>query len=639
MKKIFIILSLFFFLLSCSEKQKEEIKVDLNSAQIKTNINNKVEKIKENKIKTIKIKDLSNIYTIKKGWRIIESDYINIKSEVYGWVKKVLVKEWQKVKKWESIIKLSDINSTYSSKLDKESTNLWDLEKKFEEKKMELDNKIYSLEDELEQLKEEYAEETKQAKITLLTAEVEYEKAKNTIWISESNPKVLRLNEKIKELEYEYMDVVKENKNKFNWYISDINKTFSSTKLQLDNLNNFSNNLFNKENSFYSFIWAKDKTQKLDTINYLSIFDWNINKYKNISIEDLNEWNIVQKIEDTKFIYTETLNYIEKLGKVLDNSILSIWILEEDKINNLKQELKTIRNFIQTTNSNYLNLLDDIKDFLSTYKEIEVESYNRFDLLKKEKQEFLDNFYSWEEDIVNSYNKKVQEIEETLDGYELKIKKLEEKLTSAQIEKGLVINKLWDNLKQAENNYAKTSDEISKFNIVSPIDGIISLIEVNKGDIVWKWDSLIKMSSKDKTEVKVLLKEKEFNMINIWQEVKIKHYDKSYKGVVYLKSDKKDENNNYSVIIVLDDVLKLSWTFVKVEFIFNNTKTIIPKKYIKITWAKTWTLEILDKKTNKTKTLKILIWKAFDDGLEINWVLNNKGKIVSLKWDIELIKK
>ncbi len=167
----------------------------------------------------------------------------------------------------------------------------------------------------------------------------------------------------------------------------------------------------------------------------------------------------------------------------------------------------------------------------------------------------------------------------------------------------------------------------------------MSSIEINKWDKVWVNDYLLKISSKEKTEIKVNLNIKEVKKIKVWTKVKIKHYDKKYNGIVYSRSNKIDLNGNYYVIIVLDKVVKFSWSFVKVEFIIDTNKTLFPLEYIKITWKKTWIIGILDTKSNKEKMLKVLIWKASGSFIEINWILNKNWNISSLSNNVEIVIK
>ncbi len=378
------------FLLSCSDKENiDSINVELNSAKTNTWTIKKTNIVKEKRLKTIKLKDIINSNTIKKWWKIIDSDYFDIKSSVLWEVKELLVKEWDKVKKWQILIRLSDNNSLYTNKLENKGDNLSKLEEKLESKTMESDRQINYLEEELERRKEEYLEKTREAQITLLKAEVEYEKSKNKIWISESNPKVLEFDKKIDKLEFEYMNIVNSNKEESWNYINNINENFIKTKEELKKLIDLSNLLFSKDNKFWYLIWAKDKIHKSKTVEMLSNLVIEKDKLIKNNFSNLNEWNVIKIAEDITWVYSIIFDYIKELEIVLNDSITSVGLLEQTEINKYKWVLVLIKKSINLIKTDYFSLINNTRHFLLSYKNVEKTHYDKFDLLKKERENFL----------------------------------------------------------------------------------------------------------------------------------------------------------------------------------------------------------------------------------------------------------
>lgn len=395
-------------------------------------------------------------------------------------VTNVYFKEWETVKKWETIARLDD-SDAYRS---------------IEEAKLSLANAKISL----NQLYEDVDESRiKQAENSILTSETNYNTSNSeleNLKITQVNS-LSKMNENIANLEKELEITKKEKTNSYNTKNSSKNTTiiniedsFKDYLVDIETTIEKSDSILwvtierkGDNDDYEDYLWIKDTVLKSKTKVHL-IDSINLSTELNKKLETYEySWDIdsiKDLLNDYLVLFNKLYETTDWLYKTIDNSITSAWSLSESDISSMKQSISwqrsTALSKIDSINSSIdrLNSLTDTSLELSN-NELSIEKMELELVNLKKDLETTKTKYEIE------YNSKIKSIEskkESLEIAKISLEELNEWPTANNIAKSQ------NSITQAELRLASAYEDLEDYMLVSPFDGVVRKIDY------MPWDNL-----------------------------------------------------------------------------------------------------------------------------------------------------
>lgn len=574
MKKILIIM-LTFLLFSCWEENQiveEVVKKDF-FIEVKT------------------IDDFSKELNLKKTWKLSSSQDINLSSQISWRVSQIYVVEWEYVRKGDVISRLDDNIANYWFTLERAQNSLDKALINYESTENMLNKQISDIKINLDNLKIDQVD-------------------------SKSSLELSKLENSINKLTLDYDNLKISNVETISWFNNSMWKDLTSFTIFLDDIIDFSDKLLwvtskNKDenNSFETYLWAKNTNQKKITENLLRElityrsadllivnFDWNNDFDSNVNI--ISDW------------YSKINLLLTSLDITLDSSIESAWSFTEAQISSYRANVSGFQASYNLKNWAFITLNNSINSFLKTYENNEESLSKQIELLESDKKiyvKWLDVRLEIDESTLN----------EAISNKNLTLRQLDTIITDSRI-----------TYKQALNN-------VDKLWIKSPINWTIAEIMIDVWQEVWMWTTLFNILNNSNNEISIWFSKEELNFINSWNKAIVKFEDIVYTWSVYSISNVADKNLKYIWKVSIEQGIKFIWNIVNVDIPFSTEKNILPINIIKIDNSWKWIINILNdwKIVKKTVTL----WNIYFDKVEIlgEFDLNDEIIITNIdKFDI-----
>jgi len=571
-------------------------------------------------IETKTIWDFNMITNINKVWKIIPNQNIDIKSQVSWRMSNIYVREWEVVYAGQTIAKISDSYSKYYLELEKAQI---DLEKQIINKESQVlshDQKIENSKVSLNDAKNNYDNAKNTATEDIKKINLDYN---NSSLVDEDSQAYLEL-EKAK-LDYE--NTINKNIQQTESYLQNINKEYNNLNLILNDVIQFSDELLwitddneDDNDDFEDYLWAKNTNIKNESEQELIKL---INYKKEIlllNISNLNEWNMLEFMDSFYLWYSNISSLLNSIELTLNNSIVSVWTLSENDIDSYISKVNSYQNSNQWNLSSFTSTKNSIASYLNTYKNSELSAFKNVELQEKKLEDSSEN---WE----LNYNKSLISIQNTLNSYETKYKQAQLSYDNAIKNREVSIKSLDNLIESATNNKNKAAAEFSKLNIISPINWIISSIDIDNNSDISNWTKLFSVISNNNIQIEVSLNNYQISQVNIWDPVKIEYNWKEFFWEIYSKSSFADDNLDYSVLIVVEDKLDLIWGSTIVHFNINTNNFILPINIVTITWDNMWFINVLE--NGELKKLEVELWKIDWSFIEINNDFSNNVQIIT----------
>jgi hypothetical protein len=119
--------------------------------------------------------------------------------------------------------------------------------------------------------------------------------------------------------------------------------------------------------------------------------------------------------------------------------------------------------------------------FLNTYKDNEASTEKQIDLVRKDKEIALKSYGTSELSSKVAYEKIMISSQDTISNLELQLKSAETTLINAKKTRDITLQNLENAIKAAELNVEKSSIEVSKLVVKSPISAQVASIDVTVG--------------------------------------------------------------------------------------------------------------------------------------------------------------
>lgn len=607
---LLILLFFTFFITSCWGEKSEVKKTKYSKKEVSVN-EKKWEKYTNSNeflIETKKIIDFDNSSSIQKIGKIISNQNLEIKSQVTWKILQIYVKNWQKVKIGETIAKIQDSYSKYYLELDKAEI---DFDKQLINKDsqlLSLDQKIIDTKISLEDSRKNYENAKKTAESDTKKAKIDFEKS--NLWELGTQAKL-----EYDKAELDFENTISANEEKIKTYIENVKKEHNNLYLSIWDIIRFSDELLwvteenkNKAKVYKNYLGIKNSILKNETKEKLL----ELIEYKTYLLElelsNITEENIKESIDSFYEWYWKTKTLLDYLERTLENSITSVNSLSQIDIDWFISKINSYQSSNQNNLSSISSTKNSINSFLNTYKKTELSAFKNVELQKIKLESSSD---LWK---IN-YDKTIISIQNTLNSYETRFKQSEQGYNNSVKNREVNIRSLDNSIASASNSKNKASREYSKLNITSPINWIISSINIDKSEDVSNWTKLFSIISDTNTQIEVSLNKNEISEINLWDKVNVQYSKENFEWEVYSKSSLANSILDYNVIIILNKKIDLLWGSTIVNFSWKKSVFLLPLDIITIEWDNYWTINIL--KDWKKEILKVNLSKIDWNNVEI----------------------
>lgn len=617
MKYTIFLISLLFFLSSCSGTEDKKDEIDKTSKEVSMNktgswskslSGSTIKNWNEFFIETKTIWNFDTTNSIQKIWKIIPDDSLDIKSQVTWKVYWIKVRQWQEVYKWQQIARIEDSYSKYYLDLEKSEI---DLEKQIINK----ESQLLTLNQRIEDAKVSLEDAKRNYDNAILTSEEDKKKAKLDLWnadlIDESSAAYLEL----EKAQFDYENTLNSNIQQVNSFVANIKKEHNNLYQSIVDLVQFSDELLwvttenkDKNDDFENFLWAKDKMSINDSKNKFKDLLAYKDILESINLDNIDENSLLISMDQFSDWYEKVRTLLDSLEYILNSSISSEWVFSESDIDSYISKINSYQWSNGWDLSSFTSTRNSINSFLNTYKRSESSALKNVELQKNKLESSSE---VWE---VN-YNKTIVSIQNTFNSSETRYKQAKLSLENAIKNKEVSIKSLDNLISSARNSRSKSAVEYSKLNIVSPISWIISSIDIDNNADVSNWTKLFTVISSTDTQIEVALNNLEIQTVNIGDPVKIEYSWKEFYGEVYSKSSLADANLDYNVLIVLEEKLDLIWGSTVVSFAWINSSLVLPFDLVSIAWDNKWTINTY--KDWVLEMINVELWKIEWSKVEI----------------------
>jgi len=579
--------------------------------------------------------NLNNDYALEKSSKIEAASEIILTSETTWRVENIAVKEGDNVSKWQNLVYLFDNSMNLNTAYKQAILNLEQAKIQYSNQKLALDKNIEDSELALTKLKLNYENTKKNIEQDVIQAKDNLKNSDVNVSGSKTSLDVQKIDNSIAKMEFELETLKKSNKDKIDSFISNVNREKDNLNNLLVSVINFGEELYatkypvNKP-AYYLYLWAENnvkKTRAEQTLQKLidykkDTFDWIKLVEKDSEILDF-----ITKIEEW---YSMMKLFLDDTLEVITSSITEQNYLPETMLTGYHNQVNGYIQSYTSASAWLVAMRSNVVAFLNTYKDNEASTEKQIDLVRKDKEIALKSYWTNELSSKVAYEKIMISSQDTISNLELQLKSAETTLINAKKTRDITLQNLENAIKAAELNVEKSSIEVSKLVVKSPISAQVASVDVTVGQTYNMWSQMLKLISTSKRELDVYVTSEDLEKIHVWDKVYIKYRWENFEWDVFSKSNVANETLNYKVKVSLNKDIHLVWGVADVSFklkskfplININSVTVLHSQWNK----KIWEINIF--KWWKLDKLEVELWDVYGKFIEIKTPLEKDTEII-----------
>ena len=472
--------------------------------------------------------NLNNEYALEKSSKIEAASEIVLTSEATWRVENIAVKEGDNVSKWQNLVYLFDNSMNLNTAYKQAILNLDQAKIQYSNQKLALDKNIEDSELALTKLKLNYENTKKNIEQDVIQAKDNLKNSDVNASGSKTSLDVQKIDNSIAKMEFELETLKKSNKDKIDSFISNVNREKDNLNNLLVSVINFGEELYatkypvNKP-AYYLYLWAENNTKKTRAeqtlqklINYKKdTFDWIKLVEKDSEILDF-----ITKIEEW---YAMMKSFLDDTLEVITSSVSEQNYLPETMLTGYHNQVNGYIQSYTSASAWLVAMRSNVVAFLNTYKDNEASTEKQIDLVRKDKEIALKSYGTSELSSKVAYEKIMISSQDTISNLELQLKSAETTLINAKKTRDITLQNLENAIKAAELNVEKSSIEVSKLVVKSPISAQVASIDVTVGQTYNMWSQMLKLISTSKRELDVYVTSEDLEKIHVWDKVYIKY--------------------------------------------------------------------------------------------------------------------
>ena len=574
-KKILLLpILLLFFMASCSQEEEKVTKTEKKDFYIETK----------------SFWDFSNEAMLEKTWILSSSQDITLNSNANWRVSNIFVKPWDDVVEGQLLASLEDSVSNYnlsvsSAKNALSSAENWlevaknnyeKLQINYDTTKLNLDKQIEDLKRNLKNLKIENADSS---------SAIELEKIENSI----------------SKLEIEYDNLLMSNKETLNTFQKNIEKEYIVLRDFLYDITYFSDEILgvtpknrNKNDSFETYLWAKDSWQKVKTENLLKNLVEQKDYIDDIELSFNNSEDYQFYLDELDQSYDMIIEFLRNFDLTLSNSVENSRTLTKAQIDWYKSKVWGFRASYNWYKSQLIWLENNISNFLDSYKNTEQSLLKNIENLEKDKKIYTKWLDLEIENMQATLDEAIESRDLTLKNLEIWMKNAKTSIRDAEIR-----------IEDARIWYSKAIKQAEKLNIKSPISWIVSDIMIDKWQEINSWTPSFKLLNQSNNEINISFTKDELDYIYEGKEVYYDSWSETFTGSIYSISKNADENLKYVAKVKLPNEVNYIWNILDLNIPINLDNKLIPLEALKINNSWVWTINFYSSWSINQKDIKV----------------------------------
>lgn len=619
MKKILLFLS-FLLLTSCWEVE-EQI----------------VEEKQDFIVETQSYSGFTNQTYLDKSWKIDSSQNISLTAQATGRVSNISVEQWNPVVKWQVLATLEDSISNYSLSLQQANNALDRAKISYDSNKINLDKSVFDAEQNvdkltknLEALKLENKETINQAQSDLENTNIEDIDSKGAL-------DVQKLQNSIEKSKLDYENKLITDNETLEWYYSSVKKEYNSMSIFLGDIVEFSDTLYgvtelNKDENedIDQFLWAKNVWQKNEAkILLKEIIAYNNDIFSQIDVEWINSQDkLLDTLEKINSAYNKSKNLLSEVEKTLNFSISSVNSLSNLDISNYNASVNGYQATLQWNYSGFLAFDNNVKSFLRTYINNQKSTLQSIELMEKDLEILKKSYWVNQQQAETNLNKLIINTAENISNLEIQLESAKNSLENAKKSRDVTLRSLQNAINEANIWYQTSLKEYNKLTITSPINGIVSSVDIDLGQELSTGTNVFSLVNNSENQVDISFTKDELTYIDIQKPVFVQYDGESYTWSIQAVSQTADVNLKYPATITIDENVNLIWNIVNVDIPVKVKNPLFPINIVKVLDAWKWEINILTQE-NKIKSKFVATWNIYGKFIEVLDEIPQDTKIIT----------
>ena len=571
---------------------------------------------------------------MEKSSKIEASSEIILNTEASWKVESISIKEWDKVSKWQWLVFMSDNSLTLNTAYKQSILNLEQARIAYKNSKLSLDKNVEDAEINIQKLRINFENTKKTLEQDLRQAKDNLDNSDLNNANSKSSLDIEKINNSIEKMEFEHKTQQKSNQDKIDSFILSLNKEKDTLRNKIVNAVDLWDNLFNIKNpnvkpKFYDYIWASD-SRKRDNAEFA------IKKLMDFDKDVLEKSTLKKQEEIDKFIknldegYNTLKEFLDNVLDALNASLSGLTWFPETERTAYTGRVNWYISAYQWNYTWFVTLKTSITSFLNTYKDTEESTLKQIDLAKKDLDITKKAINSGWVSSQTTYEKVRISTADTISNLEIQLKSAESTLENLKKTRDVTLENAMNTIKNAELSVEKSSNEVSKLVVTSPIIGQVAEVYVTVWQTYSPWSKAIKILSTNKSELDVYVTSEDLEKIHVWDKVNIKYRWENFEGEVFSKSNVANDILNYKVKVSLNKNINLVWWVANVSFklkskfplININSVTVLHSQWDK----KIWEINIF--KWWKLDKVEVELWDVYGKFIEIKTPLEKDTEII-----------
>lgn len=574
---------------------------------------------------------------LDKSWKIDSSQNISLTAQATGRVSNISVEQWNPVVKWQVLATLEDSISNYSLSLQQANNALDRAKISYDSNKINLDKSVFDaqqnvdkLTKNLEALKLENKETIKQAQSDLENTNIEDIDSKGAL-------DVQKLQNSIEKSKLDYENKLITDNETLEWFYSSVKKEYNSMSIFLGDIVEFSDTLYgvtelNKDENedIDQFLWAKNVWQKNEAkILLKEIIAYNNDIFSQINVEWINSQDkLLDTLEKINSAYNKSKNLLSEVEKTLNFSISSVNSLSNLDISNYNASVNGYQSTLQWNYSGFLAFDNNVKSFLRTYINNQKSTLQSIELMEKDLEILKKSYWVNQQQAETNLNKLIINTAENISNLEIQLESAKNSLENAKKSRDVTLRSLQNAINEANIWYQTSLKEYNKLTITSPINGIVSSVDIDLGQELSTGTSVFSLVNNSENQVDISFTKDELTYIDIQKPVFVQYDGESYTWSIQGVSQTADMNLKYPATISIHENVNLIWNIVNVDIPVKVKNPLFPINMVKVLDAGKWEINILDEE-NKIKTKVVSTWNIYGKFIEVLDEFSQDTKIIT----------
>ena len=579
-------------------------------------------------VETLSGKQAGETIILEKTWQVRSWQDISLSSNASGRVAEVYVKTGDSVNAGQVLAVLED--SIWSYWINLQRSWIWVERAKinYESTQLTLDKSVFDAEMNLDTLERNLIALKIDSQQNLLLAKDNLDNSQYGNLDSSSALKLESLDNSIEKSKLDYEIKVSSDEQSVEWYKATIKKEFSWLLTTLIDVQEFADSLLwitntnkNDNDDFENFLGVQDKNQKRSSeLSLQVLIDYReASKFEEMSIlakkQDITEPEMIEVIDYIDDWYDKVLDLLNKLEVTVNNSLQSVWNLDQTQITGFISSINWYQASTQWAYGAYISVWTNIKSFLNTYKSSQASILKSIELQEKDRDIQYKILTSWELSASTGYERTLISTQDNIADLESRVESAKKNLENAEKNRDITLRSLQNSISDAQVNYSSSAKEYWKLTIRSPINGTIGNVLLDQWQEISTWTPSFEIVSDSSPEVEISFSKWERDLLTENVEVEISVQWEVYVWNIYAVSEIADDNLNYRATIVFDSWVNIIGNLVSIKVPVNTGKMLLPLNILEIQWEGIALVKTLSWST--FADVRIRLWEVFGEYAEI----------------------